>query len=326
MKQILAMLRLDTRLILRDKIIRYVLCFPAIIAVILLLVSGRISDNTPTFAVVADMPQDAIYSLEKVAKIDIEPDMTSLYQRVNAFDNVVGVFWENGKVQVVYQGNEGDSFNNQTTTFIEAALNKQIPAINLINTNTENDFIVKVIMAALLLAPALIGGTVSGFLIVADKEYKLIHGYQIAPIRFTSYIGAKSLLASIIGLISLIMLCLIFGISSKITLLVLILLCSFPLFGVITILFSSIAKDKVSCIAMFKILVVIFLVLPLSSAFVPERLHSLFYPAPMYWQFHSVLSILNNNFHYQYGVVTLVSSILLLILVTFAFKNKIQKI
>lgn len=326
MKQILAMLRLDTRLIFRDKIIWYVLFFPAIIAVILILVSGRISDNTPTFAVSADMPQAIIHDLGEVAKLDFKPDSASLYQRVNAFDNVVGIFWENGKVQVVYQGNEGEDYYNQTTAFIEAALNKQIPEIKLINTNTETDFIVKIIMAALLLAPALIGGTVSGFLIVADKEHKLIRGYQIAPIRFTNYIGARSLLASIIALISMVMLCLIFGISSKIAVLMLILLCSLPLFGVITILFSSIAKDKVSCIAMFKILVVIFLVLPLASAFVPDQLHILFYPLPMYWQFQSVLSILNDNFHYQYGIVTAITSIVLLILVTLVFKNKIQKI
>lgn len=326
MKQILAMLRLDTRLILRDKIIWYVLFFPAIIAIILILVSGRISDNTPTFAVSADMPQDMIHNLERVAKLEIEPNRDSFYQRVNAFDNVVGVFWENDKVQVVYQGNEGANYYSQTTALIEAALNKQIPEIKLVNTNTRYDFIVQVIMAALLLAPTLIGGTVSGFLIVADKEHRIIRGYQIAPIHFTSYIGARSLLASIIGFISMIMLCLILGIWSKIAILAFLLLCSLPLFGVITILFGSIAKDKVSCIAMFKILVMIFLVLPLASAFVPDRLHRLFYPLPMYWQFQGVLSILNDNFHYQYSIVTLVSGILLLILVTFALKNKIQKI
>lgn len=326
MKQMLAMLRLDTHLIFRDKIIWYVLFFPAIIAIILILVSGRISDNTPTIAISADMPQKITNDIGKVAKLDIEPNRASLYQRVNAFDNVVGVLWENDKVQVVYQGNEGEIYHNHTTALIEAALNKQIPEIKLIKTNTENDFIVKVIMAALLLAPALIGGTVSGFLIVADKEHRLIRGYQIAPIRFTSYIGARSLLASIIGLISMIMLCLIFGISSKIATLVLVLLFLLPLFGVITILFSCIAKDKVSCIAMFKILVVIFLVLPLASAFVPDRLHRLFYPLPMYWQFQSVLSILNDSFCFQYGMVALVSSILLLILTTLAFRHKIQRI
>lgn len=326
MKHILAMLRLDTRLIFRDKIIWYVLFFPAIIAIILILVSGRISDNTPTFTICADMPQDIIHDLGKVAKLDIQPDRAALYQRVNAFDNAVGIFWENEKLQVVYQGNEGEDYYKQATALIEAALNKQIPKIKLINTNIESDFIVKIIMAALLLAPALIGGTVSGFLTVADKEHKLIHGYQIAPIRFMNYIGARSLLASIIGFVSMVMLCFIFGISSKIAILMLILLCSLPLFGVITILFSSIAKDKVSCIAMFKILVVIFLVVPLASAFVPDRFHCLFYPLPMYWQFQSVLSIINDNFHYQYGVVTLVSSMSLLILVTLVFKNKIQKI
>ncbi|MEG6612642.1 ABC transporter permease [Pseudoclostridium thermosuccinogenes] len=326
MRQIFAMLRLDTHLIFRDKIIWYVLFFPAIMAIILIAVSGRLSDNTPTFAVSADMPQDIIRDLEKVANLDFKPDRDSLYQRINAFDNVVGIFWENGKVQVVYQGNEGEEYFRRTAAFIDAALNKNIPKVKLVNTNTENDFIVQVVMAALLLSPALIGGTVSGFLIVADKEHKLIRGYQIAPIRFASYIGARSLLASIIGFISMIVLCLILGISSKIAALVLILLCSLPIFGVITVLFSSIAKDKVSCIAMFKILVMIFLVIPLASAFVPERLHSLFYPLPMYWQFQSVLNILNDSFHYQYGMVTFISSTLMLLFVTFTFRRKIHKI
>lgn len=326
MKQILTMLRLDTHLIFRDKIIWYVLAFPAIIGVILILVSGRIGDDTPTLAISSDLPLTAISSLERVANLDIQSDRASLLQRVNAFDNVAGIIWEDGAAQVFFQGNESAEYQNQTAAFIKAALNAQLPDIQLINTNSSKDFIVQIIMAALFLAPALVGGTVSGFLIVGEKENKLIHGYQISPIRFSNYIGARSLLASMIGVISMIILCFIFGTADKMGMLALILLCSLPLFGVITILFGSIAKDKISCIAMFKILVVIFLVLPLASAFVPARLHGIFYPLPMFWQFQTVLHVLNGNLNLQYCGITFVSGMILLIFVTLVFHNKIQKI
>lgn len=326
MKQIFAMLRMDTHLIFRDKIIWYVLAFPAIIGVILILVSGRIGDNTPTFAISSDLPQTTISSLERIANLEIQTDRSSLIRRVNAFDNVPGITWEDGAAQVYFQGNEGTDYQKQTVAFIEAALNAQLPDIQLINTNSSKDYIVQIIMAALFLAPALVGGTVSGFLIVGEKENKLIRAYQIAPVKFSSYIGARSLLASIIGVISLIILCLLFGTASKMGALILILLCSLPLFGVITILFGSIAKDKISCIAMFKILVIIFLVLPLASAFVPVGLHVIFYPLPMYWQFQSVLHVLNGNLNLQYCGITLASGMILLILITLIFHNKIQKI
>lgn len=326
MKQIFTMLRLDTHLIFRDKIIWYVLVFPAIIGIILILVSGRIGDNTPTLAISPDLPQTILSSLEKIADLDIKVDRASLLQRVNAFDNVAGVTLENGVVHVLFQGNEGTEYQDQATALINAALNTQLPDIQLVNTNTAKDFIVQVIMAALFLAPALVGGTVSGFLIVGEKENKLIRGYQIAPIRFSCYIGARSLLASIIGIFSMAILCLIFGTINRFGTLAFILLCSLPLFGVITILFGSIAKDKISCIAMFKILVIIFLVLPLSSAFVPVRLHGIFYLLPMYWQFQSVLQVLNGSLNLYYCGITTLSGILLLIFITLIFHNKIQKI
>ena len=326
MNQILNMLRLDTHLIFRDKIILYVLFFPAIIAVILLLVSGRIGDNTPTLAIGPDMPQTAVISLENVAKLEMQTDENSLFQRVNAFDNVAGIAWENGAARVIFQGNEGADYQTQTAAFIEAALNRQLPDVELVGISSSRNFIVGVIIAALLLAPAVVGGTVSGFLIVGEKENKLIRGYQIAPIRFSSYIGARSLLAAGIGFFSMIILCFICGAMNKIGALLFILLCSLPLFGVITILFASIARDKISCIAMFKVLVIVFLVLPLASAFVPEQLHVIFYPLPMYWQFQSVLHVLNGALNLQYCGVTFVSGALLLALVTLVFHNKIQKI
>ncbi|MBS6956717.1 MAG: ABC transporter permease [Enterocloster asparagiformis] len=326
MKQILTMIRLDTHLIFRDKVIWYVLVFPAIIGIILILVSGRIGDDTPTLAISPDLPQTALSSLEKVANLDIQANENSVLQRVNAFDNVAGITWKNGVVNVLFQGNEGLEFQNRTTAFVNAALNTQLPDIRLVNANTSKDFIVQIIMAALFLAPALVGGTVSGFLIVEEKENGLTRGYQIAPIQFSSYIGARSLLASIIGVISMTTLCFIFGTVNKLGMLAFILLCSLPLFGVITILFGSIAKDKISCIAMFKILVIIFLVLPLSSAFVPTRFHGIFYPLPMYWQFQSVLHVLNGSLNLRYCGITALSGILMLILITLIFHNKIQKI
>lgn len=326
MKQILAMLRLDIHLILRDKILWYVLLAPAMMAILLILVSGQINDYTPTFAIWGDIPQGRIQDLERIAKLEFQPDRDALLSRVEAFDNVAGILWENGKVHVVFQGNEGEDYQRQATAYIEAAFNKELPRVQLMNTNRAKDYIVQVVMASLLISPALIGGAVSGFLVVADKEHGLIRGYQAAPIPFSRYIGARSLLASIIGLISMMTLCLIFNITDKILTLSLILLCSLPIFGVITILFSAIAKDKISCIALFKILVVIFLILPFSSAFVPEGLHPLFYPLPIYWQFQSVLKIVNHSYSVQYAFATLGSSLLWLLLATFVFRSKIQRI
>lgn len=326
MKQVFSILQLDMRLILRDKIIWYVLFFPAIIAVILLFVSGLMSDATPTLAIGPDVPQTAVTALDRVAILEIHNDENSLLKRVNAFDNVAGILWEDGTARVIFQGNEGAEYQKQTAVFIEAALNRRLPDVQLVNTNVSRSFIVQVIIAALLLAPAVVGGTVSGFLIAGEKENNLIRGYQIAPLRFSIYIGSRSLLAAGIGLISMVLLCLICGAVNKIGSLLFILLCSLPLFGVITILFGSIAKDKISCIAMFKILVIIFLVLPLASAFVPPQLHGIFFPFPMYWQFQSVFHVLNGALNMQYCGITFASSMLLLALVSIIFHNKIQKI
>lgn len=326
MKQILAMLRLDVQLILRDKVIWYVLLFPAIMAMILILVSGKIGDETPTFVLDEQVPQTIVVNLEQVATIEQVQRRQELHERVKAFDHVAGIVWENEAIKVIYQGNEGDDYVKKTAGIIDGAINKQLPEMRVVNTSTSKDAIVLIVMAALLMAPTLIGGTVSGFLIVGDKEYQLMRGYQIAPIRFSHYIGARSILASVIGLISMTILCVIFMLSEQIGLLTAVLASSLPLFGVITLLFGSIAKEQVSSIAVFKILVLVFLVLPLASAFVPDKLHVIFYPVPMYWQFQSIRHILNHQYEWHYGMVTFLSSLVLLILVSAIFRNKMQKI
>ncbi len=314
MKQILAVLRMDARLIFSDRILWYVLVFPAVMGVILILVSGRLGDDIPTWAVSADLPQTAMDSLERAANLEIQTDHSSLIRRVNAFDRVAGVTWEAGAARVYFQGNEGEAYQNQTAALIEAVLNGGLPAVPSADASVSKDGIVPLMMAALLLAPSLVGGTVSGFLIVSEKENQLIRAYQIAPIRASSYIGARSLLAAVIGVISMVILCLLFGAAGKIGALLLILLCSLPLFGVVTILFGSTAKDKMAGIALFKILAMVFLVLPLASAFVPAGLRGVFYPLPMYWQFQAVLQVLNGGLNLRYCAITFATGLTLLLI------------
>lgn len=326
MKKILNLLSLDIQLIFRDKIMSYVLFFPAIMAAILLLVSSSIGNTTPTLAIEPALPPASIAVLEQVANLELQRDKNSLFERVKAFDRVAGITWHDDAAHIIFQGNEGSAYQNQITDFIANALNKNLPNLNLVNMHNSRHYIITIIIAALLLAPVLVGGAVSGFLIVSDKENNLIRGYQISPIRLSTYMIAKSILAIGVGACSMLILSAICGISAKINGLTLILLSSLPLFGVITILFSSMAKDKISCIALFKILVLIFLVLPLASAFVPNSCHPVFYPLPMYWQFQSLMHVLTDSPILSYCGLTFLLGFILLIFTAWIFRNKIQKL
>ena len=77
--------------------------------------------------------------------------------------------------------------------------------------------------------------------------------------------------------------------------LLLLTVCSLFTGGVVLLSLVTFADNSIAAIGVLKILMPLFLVLGISSAFVPAGWHFLYAPLPMYWQFQAISAILEGR-------------------------------
>jgi len=72
-------------------------------------------------------------------------------------------------------------------------------------------------------------------------------------------------------------------------------LASVFVYGLVAFLLGSVANNQISAIASMKLIIPVFLLLPVTSSFVPSHLRFLYYPFPMFWQYDSAMKALNGS-------------------------------
>jgi hypothetical protein len=72
-------------------------------------------------------------------------------------------------------------------------------------------------------------------------------------------------------------------------------LASLFMYAMVAVLLGSFADNQIASLAIMKIIMPVFLIIPVVSSFVPESLHFWFYPLPMYWQYDSIVHALGGT-------------------------------
>ncbi|AKL95762.1 ABC-2 type transporter [Clostridium aceticum] len=136
------------------------------------------------------------------------------------------------------------------------------------------------------------GGTVSGFNIVAEKDTKTIRSMSVSPLKMSGFVAARGvvaiLISIIIGLLSSLILA---GVTVNYYKILLMLLASSSMTVIIALLIGRIANNQISSIATIKVIMPVFIALPLVSLFIPKSWQLLLYPLPNYWAFMSLYHI-----------------------------------
>lgn len=325
MKQIMNMLRLDKRLILREKIAMYIIFIPILMSFLILMVLTAVEDDNTQIVLSADVPHEIVERIASYADIETVSDVEALKKRVGGFDNIAGAYWDGNILQVLFQGNEGGEYESSIRTVVDGAMNTTLPHFTTKNLSTGRDFLTQMIIAVLLTTPVVIGGIVSGFSIVTEKETLLSRAYRISPLPTKRYFISKYIVSIVVGLINLICISLILGTWEKLHWILLGTLFAMPLFAASPILIGGIAKDKMGCISMIKVIMLIFLCLPIAAGLTPAAYQFVYWPFPMYWHFKMMDSILQGSFNPVYGVLTFVVSGVVLTLLVRALGKKLQK-
>lgn len=97
----------------------------------------------------------------------------------------------------------------------------------------------------MLMIGSMIGGMTIGFNIVEERSTKITAALAVTPIKMRTYLGAKTLFAGMLGII--------------------VSLCS------LVIVMGRFAENQVSALGLMKVLMPLYLTVPLVSIFVPLR-------------------------------------------------------
>lgn len=185
-------------------------------------------------------------------------------------------------------------------------------------------FLRPVITAVLLSSPVVIGGIISGFNIVTEKEYHLNQAYQAAPLTTAQYFLARYLIALIAGAINLVSIAFILQAGSRLIPILGTTLFALPLFAFSPIIIGCLANDKMGIISVIKILMLVFLVMPIASAYTPARYQFFYYVLPIYWHYKSIFSILAGNINWCYSILTLLTGMSFLLILLIVLGPRMQ--
>ncbi len=308
MKQMLAMMRLDRALIFRNKVAVYIVIVPIVMAFVIMAALTAAENDNLRITVAGNVPSEIMERIGLTMDIERVEDTEKLIKRVNEFDNIPGAYWDGDALRVLFQGNEGAAYEEKVRDAVNAALNMVIQPFAMRNVSTGRDFLTQMIIAVLLTSPTAIGGVISGFNIITDKEAAVSRAYRVAPLSAYKYFGSRLIVSVAVGLINLVGVSLILGAGAKLPAILLASLFALPQFALSLVLAGGIAKDKMGCLSMIKVIMLAFLCLPIGAAVTPEAYRFFFYPFPMYWHYKSMESALQGSFNYFYGIMTLVVS------------------
>lgn len=296
-KRIINVFKRDFSNSLRDKMIIYLFIAPMLMAFALKIFVPDVQKSTFKFAVLNNTDEVIVSHLNEYGKVFKFEDYSSLQNRINQYDDVIGIVIENGSPKIVAQGNEeGEAGkitqlilleqNSSGTGFIkfsDSNIGSKMPPFTMFS-------FIFVIMISFLM-----GGLAIGFNIIEEKESSTVKALSVTPMTRGDFLLGKSVVGFLMPLIHAPLAIWVLGISGV----------NYPMLFVIT-MFSSLigiimgfligvlSSNQMNGIANMKVTSLVML-LPMMLAFLlPESRHIFLYWAPTYWTYVALKDLILN--------------------------------
>lgn len=286
MNRIIRIIQKDYKLALRDSIILYLIIGPLLLALAVRLFLPNIEDVKLNFIVDEGIGNKYSEQLKAYGHVEVE-SKENVYDRVNKNDAVPGVVLENEKPKIIFEGNEPQELINSYSVIFEMVFNENNEYnITSKNLSDKKPMLYSLMSTIILMTALFLGGTVSGFNIVAEKNTNAIRSMSVTPLKMRTYLFSRGFVAVItsivIGILSALILS---GTSIDYQKLIISLICASPLVVIITLLIGRMADNQINTIAAIKLIMPVYLTLPLASLLIPQRFLFILYPLPNFWAF-----------------------------------------
>ena len=304
MKRIITFFKLDMVLSSRDSMMVYSLVSPILLAVIFRLLLPSVQEVSLTFAVDKHIDPVVIERLEKYGAVELHDGREALVERVNRNDDVPGLLAVDGNYTIILEGNEDE----ESGAGFSAILSDATDSLEIVHFEVKDlqgppppfREYAAIMMAMLSL---FVGGVLVGFNIVDEKETKAIRALAVSPLTIFEYIGARSILAVIIGLITgFTTVVILLGPEIHYGLFGASLLLSFFVALPFGFIIGAATDNQMTAFALIKLLMAVFMTLPFISIFVPEAWQWVFYILPNYWMFLLISNSLMEGVHIGFGL------------------------
>lgn len=322
MKGLWANIIREFKIIIRDGISIALLGAPALLSVIIIAIFGQISRTSAAFVTDNSLTAEQKTRLEAVADVEYVHDFNSLEKRIKAMDSVAGIYSKDGKIYILTEGNEEEGFDQGMAYLVSKAL-AQDP-VGYVNEKvvTETPIAYDIAIVSVILLAMFIGGSLMGLNGVAERETKVIHAYSVSPMGLRGFVIQKLISATIYALLSVIIAALIMGKAQMLLMLILVTLFSTFFTGFITFITPAMAENQVSAVGVMKLLMPLSMIIGISSVFVSEKWHFLYYLLPMYWQYTSIQNVLDNQSAILNMILTAVTAIPWFLIAVLLFSKK----
>lgn len=294
MKRILNIMGLDMTNALRDNIIIYMIIAPLLMAFAVRIFFPSFEAAGLNIAVEQEAGQELILALEQYGKVEVMENADAVRTRVRRPDALPGVIVIDGEPALLFEGNEPEATVQSYTAILERALSGQdLLTLTHKNISTSRSLLYEYLIIMVLMMTIFLGAVVPGFNLIHEKETKAVKALNISPMTLADYLAARGVLAVSIGLVTAVLVTLILaGTAVNYWLLMAALLVSALLTTLLTLLVGTFADNQISAIAVLKIIMPVYLALPLIAMFIPEKFQFLFWILPNYWQFQMLKTVI----------------------------------
>ncbi|MBO8166874.1 MAG: ABC transporter permease [Kosmotoga sp.] len=295
MKRLLKIFERDLKNSIRDSMLLYILIAPILLALLLRAFIPAVKDLSIEFGAVKPIDQTLVKRIEMFAPITLFDNTEKLMERIEEYDDFLGIRVKDEEISLIAQGNESEEYlslasdilsyslnpSGSSFTFGETGLGRKLPPVSLYG------------FVLVILGSFLFGGMIIGFNIIEEKEGETLKALRITPMSNFEFIAGRSLIGFFAPIFHAFVVVWILGISDFNPLMLLALTISGSLIGIVFGFWVGvISTNQMNGIANMKISFFV-LVLPVFLAItLPEKSHIFLYWAPTYWTFISVKNLL----------------------------------
>lgn len=287
MNSVLSMMKRDLVRSGRDNILLYIILSPLLLAVAAAFLLPKFVDTPVIIAVDGDAAA-IVSSLSEVATVEIT-EASEIRERVTSEPETVGVVSEDDGYRIILSGSEESSTSDLINTTLIPLLNgdKKIELPESRSASTKG-----IVVSLLLMTTLVLGGMAVGFLIVDERSGKMMAGTAVSPVGMVEYTLSKSLFSLAVPMIIGIFVNLIvMGRYMNWTGYFLTTLAAAPLGIIFGLLTGYVADNQIAALGIIKLLMPVFLTVPVVTLFVPLSLKWIFVIFPNFWIFESLLSV-----------------------------------
>lgn len=294
-RTIFAIFRRDIRSASRDFILVFMLAAPFVLALVLRFLIPGVSGSTLRLAVDDTVDEETVAALNRYAVVTAYRSYEELSDRVAAADDVVGITWQDGRMALLLEGNEAWDASGLVLRMLDAATEKAAHSLRVTWSHIGDlrSPLAMYGLAGVLLMAVMMGGMMTGLLIIEEKEEFTLSAVNVTPCTRGQYIAGKCAVGVVVPLVQALALPFVMGVTGlhygK-----LIVVTAASLSGgiVLGVTVGVMSPTQIAGIANMKFLMLVVSASYIGALVIPESYQYFLYAFPFYWSVRGALGVI----------------------------------